>query len=342
MFKKIKISNYKTHTETVLELKDITLLIGSNNSGKSNLITGLNYFSRLVSSAFPESGKSKELHRSNYFRYKHSLSSPTVPICFSCEWEKENKKIAYELQLYCMDEKYHNNTGCREKITITINAETKTVLHGYEEPAYEMLLRTKLKNENLTQEQTEITNIFFHSLSFLHCYNFQSGSLKGLSVPLIHGNIPEKKNYSDEFSKSGRFPDIAGELGREGSNFLELVKFIKEKDEIGYGKFLGYLKRFVKSFNGIIIDKDIPKWQFDMGGNAFPYFDSADVSDGLVKAGAVALLCTMRNPPAVIMIEEIENGINQKNISGILAVTLVLKGENTQFICDNTQPQCHS
>lgn len=339
MFKKIKITNYKTHVETVIELKDISLLIGSNNSGKTNLITGLNYFSRLVSSAFPESSKPKEIRKSNYFRYKHSLSNSTVPMSFYCEWEKENKRIDYELELYCMDQKNPDNIGCKEKIIIHINSNTKTVLHGYDEQSQDMFLRTKLRNENLTQDELHITNIFFRSLSFLYYYNFQPSFLKGLSLP-VRGDITAKKNYSEEFLKSGKFPNIASELGREGSNFLELVRFIKERDEVGYGKFLGYLKRFVKSFNGIVIDKNITKWQFDMGGNTFPYFESNDVSDGLIKAGSVALLCAMRNPPAIIMIEEIENGINQKNISEFLSWLKGVSdgGKNTQFILTTHSP----
>jgi AAA15 family ATPase/GTPase len=340
MFKLIKLSNYRTHVETALHLKDITLIIGSNNSGKSNLLNGLHYFSTLVSAAFPESGKSKELRKGNYFRHKHSLSSSDVPLCFYCEWEKGHIKITYELRLYCMEQSSPDQIGCKEKIVIHRDSVPKIFLHGYEEASREMLLRTKLKNENLSPDEISITNTFFRSLSFLYYYHFQPSFLKGSASPLIRGNIIEKKNYSEEFARSGKFPNISAELGREGANFLELVRFIKEKDEIGYGKFLGYLKRFVKSFNGIIIDRNITKWQFDMGGNSFPYFESGDVSDGLVKAGAVALLCAMRNPPAIIMIEEIENGINQKNVSEFLSWLEGVSegGKNTQFILTTHSP----
>lgn len=100
------------------------------------------------------------------------------------------------------------------------------------------------------------------------------------------------------------------------------------------------MKRFVKSFNGIIIDKGLTKWQFDMGSSEFPYFESEKVSDGLVKAGAVALLCAMKRPPAMIMIEEIENGINQKNLSEFLSwlSEISQKGMNTQFILTSHNP----
>ncbi len=339
MFKKIKLTNYRTHVETVLELDDITLIIGSNNSGKSNLLKGLNYFSKLVSSAFPKASGFNELQENNYLSHKHSLSDSDTPVCFYCEWIKDEKRIEYELQIYCMNKKI-TDIGCKEKILIHADSGLKEVSHGYDEESGEMLLRTKLGSENLTEEEKNIANSFFHSLSFLYYYHFQPAFLKGSAVPVIHGNIPKKKNYSDYFKETGKFPDIVSELGREGANFLDLIKFIKEHDEIAYGKFSGYLKRFVKSFNGIIIDKEITKWQFDIGGNTFPYFESNDVSDGLIKAGAIALLCSIKNPSGMIMIEEVENGINQKNIAEFLSWLFSVSGggKNTQFILTTHSP----
>jgi predicted ATPase len=42
MFKKITLKNYRTHVDTTLSLKDVTLLIGGNNSGKSRACHQLN------------------------------------------------------------------------------------------------------------------------------------------------------------------------------------------------------------------------------------------------------------------------------------------------------------
>ncbi|MCH8289713.1 AAA family ATPase [Candidatus Poribacteria bacterium] len=313
MFKKISLKNYRTHIDTTLELKDVTLIIGANNSGKSNLLSGLSYFSMLVGSARPGSEKSKMLRSSNYFSHKHSLSSSDTPISFSCEWEREGKKIDYEIHIYCLNER-SRAVGCKEKITID---SKKTIAHGHSKPSQEMLLRTKLENEDLTPDEKQLTGMFFRSLAFLYYYHFQPAFLKGQAVPIIEGKVQERRNFSREFNKSRKSPNIASGIGRQGANFQELVRYVKENESITYGKFLGYLKRFVKSFNEIIIDKGMVKWQFDMGNSKFPYFDPDKISDGLVKAGAVALLCAMRTPPAVIMIEEVENGINQKNLSWI-------------------------
>ena len=338
MFKKFTLKNFRTHVDTVFEPKDVTLIIGSNNSGKSNLLFGLNYFSRLISSAFPGSEKSKMLKMSNLSSHRHSLSDVNTPMIFSCEWEKEQSKLAYEIQLYCINEKMPD-IACKEKLSVFTNNSEKIIKHGYDAPSQEMLLRTKLETEDLTSDEKKLTDLFFRSLSFIHYYHFQPAFLKGQALPLIQGKIAEKKNF-EEILKDRNSLNIANEIGREGSNFQELVRYVKEHDEIGYNKFLGYLKRFVKSFNGIIIDKGVTKWQFDMGGSKFPYFESDKISDGLLKAGAVALLCAMKRPPAIIMIEEIENGINQKNLSEFLSwlSEISQKGMNTQFILTSHNP----
>lgn len=61
-------------------------------------------------------------------------------------------------------------------------------------------------------------------------------------------------------------------------------------------------------------------WQFDITKDSsnLPYFEPKLVSENLLKAGAVALLCALKHPPALIMIEEIENGVNIENVAEFL------------------------
>jgi len=237
------------------------------------------------------------------------------------------KKVEYELEIYCMNLNTQE-IGCKEKI-VTTTDKPKEITHGISEPSREMLLRTKLETEDcgLTADEKELTNKFFCSLALMYSYHFQPGFLK-------------KEDFSEIFSKSGEKPSIAVEIGREGTNFQGLVKYVKEHEQETYGRFLGYLKRFIKSFNEVFIDKGAVKWQFDMGGSEFPYFAPGEVSDGLVKAGAIALLCAMRTPPAMIMIEEVENGINQKKLSEFLSwlSQTADKGKRTQFIMTSHSP----
>ena len=89
-------------------------------------------------------------------------------------------------------------------------------------------------------------------------------------------------------------------------------------------------------------------WLFDLGhvpprAEEFP---PQAVSDGLLRAAAIALLSSMPTPPALLMIEEIENGISQRNLgrfwswpqqaAGLPDSTD--RGYNTQFLLTSHSP----
>lgn len=339
MFNKFNISNFRTHLNTEVRLKDMTLVIGSNNSGKSNLLAGLSFFSRLVSIAFPENNKNKTIKSSHYFENKHHLSGNDKPIVFYCEWERESIKIKYELAIYCVDHT-QEKVACSEQLKINHLGKCVIFEHGRQETSDQLLLRTNLNRQKESPELQDIISNFFRSLSSIYYYNFQPALLKGQAYTAVYFNGENRPVLKRDFSKDERKPNIASALGKEGGNFQELIQYVKENESETYNRFLGFLKRFEDSFVGIHIEKNQVKWQFDMGNSKFPFFDPDKISDGLIKAGAVALLCAMKRPPSLIMIEEVENGINQKNLSEFLKwlVSASENGNKTQFILTSHSP----
>jgi AAA15 family ATPase/GTPase len=336
MFKSFKISNFRTHLNTELKLQDLTLVIGSNNSGKSNLLAALSFFSKLVSNTFPGSNEDKSVKNSYYFANRHSLSSNDTPIVFHCEWNRNSTNVTYQLELYCYESE---KVACRERLIF----DDKTYENGFLTPINELLLRTIIQKQEINKEIVELIDDFFRSLAFLYDYNFQPSMLKGqfFATNYVNGEPKpaRKRDFLREFEE-GKRPNIASEIGKEGANFQELIKYVKEEESETYNKFLGFLKRFEDSFVGIHVDREQVKWQFDMGNSNFPYFEADKVSDGLIKAAAVALLCAMKRPPSVIMIEEVENGINQRNLAKFLdwLMNTSHNGKKTQFILTSHSP----
>jgi len=350
MFTKIGLKNFRTHKDSEIELDDTTLLIGSNNSGKSNFFSGLHYFSRLVSLSNPDRGNPKfqnnrpnvstELKGNNYFPQKHSLSKEDEPIGFSCEWSLYQTKITYTLSIY--PDLMFEIINCREVLELVSPNYNEIHTNGVESPATRLDLRKIIKNSN--SKRKDIIADFFQNLSSFYYYNFQPSFLKGEGIPLVFfGGKKQpatKKNYIKEFRETNWYPNIPSEIGKEGSNLQDVLAYIKEYEEETYHRFFGYLKRFVKNFNGLIIKDGELKWQFDMGGSNFPFYEPDKISDGIVKAAAVALLCSLKNPPALILLEEVENGINQKKLSEFLS-WLTNASDNstkTQFILSSHSP----
>jgi len=347
MFKTMWIKNFATHVDTTINLSDLTLIIGANNSGKSNLLSAINHFSKLISRAFPGNDKDKKIKNSDFFPYRHSLSDAEAPMEFQCLWEKHGYAIEYHLILSPYIKADEKAISCKEKLNITDTRSNQTnrYEHGDNVTSSEMLLRTNINQQNLDKDTLDIIEIFFKSLSFAYYYNLQPSFLKGIGVPFKYN--PRTQQYAPHahtdfcrrYETEHQNVNIAIGMGEQGYNFQELVKYVKKHEDKTYGRFRAYLQRFVKSFNAIIIEKDRVKWQFDMGNNNFSYYDAEKISEGMLKAGAVALLCAMSPPPAIVMLEGVENGINQKNLSEFLGWLEGASDENgTQFILTSHSP----
>jgi AAA15 family ATPase/GTPase len=342
MFKKIGIKNFRTHKDSIIELSDVTLLIGSNNSGKSNFLAGIHYFSRLINVFNPDRrNPTYDLKSYNYFSQKHSLSKDDEPICFNCEWGNNDVAIKYNLSIF-PDTDALQTILCTEELFITGRNSSKSYSQGFKSKSSQLSLRKIAQREN--GEFDDEIHDFFQDISSFYYYNFQPSFLKGEGVPtiLVNGKreVYEKKDYLNEYRNQNRHPNIPYELGKEGANLQEILLYIKEYEAETYNRFFGYLKRFVKNFNGLIVKDGEIRWQFDMGGSNFPFYEPEKISDGLVKAAAIALLCSLRRPPALLLLEEVENGINQRKLSEFLSWLTHASDDSkkTQFIISSHSP----
>lgn len=343
MFKRIRIQNFRSHKDSSIELADLTLLIGSNNSGKSNFFAAMHFFSRLISNSNPDKkGDVQALKSSSYFSQKHSLSKEGEPISFQCEWDYGGALISYVLSIFTRDDDIFDEVFCNESLQFTSAEGQEKFEQGYDISSNRMLLRGIIKSSN--SKFLAYYEYFFRDLSSFYYYNFQPSFLKGEGVPIIFSEGKRvamvKKSYIAEQDKKSKSHNIPYELGREGANLQDLLLYIKEFEEETYNRFFGYLKRFVKNFNGLMVKDGQVKWQFDMGGSNFPFYEPERISDGIVKAAAVALLCSLRRPPALILLEEVENGINQKKLSEFLSWLVHASdgGNKTQFILSSHSP----
>lgn len=328
MFTSFRIQNFRTHRDTFFKLKDLTLFMGGNGSGKTNLLEGLNFFSRKISTAYEQNNTRALVNRGDYLHNKHTLDRENKPIIFTAEGAINENTLDYTLTLYWNNE----NVFCTEKLLFN----QKEYSHGENTHSHELLLRKKIQTE-IEGDALRIANNFFRSLSFLYYFNLQPSFLKGKAVSLDYEGKPVQKR---DFLSEERKPNLASALGSEGANFLSLLIYVQKTEQETFNRFVGFLKRFEPSFVGINYDeRKGVQWQFDMETD-FPYFTSDKVSDGFIKAAAVALLCAMKNPPALIMLEEVENGINQRNIEEFIGwlISASRVGRKPQFIVTSHSP----
>lgn len=303
MFNKITLRNYRTHKATTLELKPITLLIGNNGSGKTNFLSGIQHFSQLIRRGNPFKQLDRSVLAKDYFPHRYRLANDEDSMSVEIEWSHNNHVVKYYMELYKNDN-FSGNVGCREKLELRseLTSNPLELNGGYQKETNSIELQSQISNsQNLEPEQQELLNSFFSDFANTLSYHLQPAFLKRIA----------------EVSREIKNPAY---LGHEGGKLSELICQLKNQDEKAYSRFLKLIRSFDnnKEFEGVSRDDSQFWWEFDLGkvrgDRLIEKFPTDAISNGFLKAAAIAFLASTLSSPALILIEEIENGINPGNI----------------------------
>ena len=80
MLKRVSIQNFKSLKDVTLDLQKVNLLIGPNNSGKTNFLKALEFFELSVLKS-----ESAALYEAQFFRYKRSAQSLSINLTLSVD-----------------------------------------------------------------------------------------------------------------------------------------------------------------------------------------------------------------------------------------------------------------
>ena len=191
MFQEITIRNFRTHRDTTVTLGPITLIIGNNNSGKTNLLTALQHFSRLIARGRPDNIHQRHgptvrrggrrgprpIWENDFFLHRHRLADREEPMTFACKWHSPSLgQVNYTMELYSMDV-HQSQVGCRERIRLSAtDSKEKEFSFGHDKRTNLPGLRTLLtESSGLAPSEMTLCNRFFatlrrfsHTISNLH------------------------------------------------------------------------------------------------------------------------------------------------------------------------------
>jgi AAA15 family ATPase/GTPase len=347
MFKQVTLKNFRTHKSTTIELYPVTLLIGNNNSGKTNLLAGIQHFCRLVRRGKPGNRYRTVNAAQHLYPHRYRLAKDEDPIAFSILWNNPDGEISYEIEVY-KSEQFRANAGCKEKISINLASASspKEVNSGYDKPTDLLALREKIESEpSLKEIEKQLCNLFFADFASTFSYHFQPSFLKGM-VKDGNKDTDENQDIDEIENNPNKEIRIPADLGETGRNFQAILRHIKENEQRTFSLFLAKMRTLDNSFQGVRYD---PKrssliWEFDLGrkGSVEEFMPDV-VSDGFMKIAVISLLASLRRPPALIMLEEIENGINPGNIQQLMnwiwqATSPSQEGFSSQFIITSHSP----
>lgn len=344
MFTQVTLKNFRTHKNTTVDLHPVTLLIGNNNSGKTNLLSGIQHFCKLV-----RRGKPGHVHRKvdavrDLYPFRYRLAEDHEPIGLDIKWKNENHQISYTIEIY-KNRKFVQQAGCRERIVIISNDEKKPnqITSGFDQETDSLELRKIIESTNeFSFREKQLCGEFFGDFASTFTYHFQPYALKrlngqGSKQPFNASEIDDKIDNRDV--------KIPADLGEEGQNLQKILGYIKENEQRTFSLFLSKMRVLDNSFQGVRFD---PKrsnliWEFDLAkrGTVEEFLPNV-VSDGFMKLAAISLLTSLKQPPALIMLEEIENGINPGNINQLMywiwQATSSSRESRSQFILTSHSP----
>jgi len=339
MFKQITLKNYRTHRKTTLDLGPVTLLIGNNNSGKSNLLAGIQLFSWIIRRGDPKRTRKNEVEPRDFFPHRYRLAKDDEGMSIFINWQNEIGKITYEMDIY---KGKKSEVACKEKIETTLSEGKENLfMNGFDQESNKVYLRKAIEEtENFTDTEKKLCRDFFRAFAFTFSYHLQPSFLKGLTTSATLEEIDSEKDRIN----------IAAKIGTEGGGLQELLPYAKQHEERVFSRFNAFMRRFSPIFNGVR-EKEGKKtaiWEFDLGrkssGGMLDEFPPHVVSDGMLKVGAIALLLSLQFPPNFLLLEEIENGINPANIKLLMdwiwqaTAAEQDKSITTQFILTSHSP----
>lgn len=344
MIHSIRIQNFKSLRDVTLRLQDVNLLIGPNNSGKSNVLKALAFLGRYLNGHYPDNEELKRLS------FQHKIEEKRFSVQFTVCYKDDETDIFYyyNLKLYYKSNKekegkYEEFFGISNRLIqlSEVNEDNSNFIFyrvfsmdDYDIRCYDknnglmsniesgMMFRTRL-----SKKQIEVLSHFitvekvFQGLKNSKLYNIKLSSFTGITtqqVVELKGDASNLMSYLDYLNNNHPFKlmKIAEELNKCVSDF-KLVRTpqidLEKKDNV----------RQVKLFD----KNDIGFW-------------ADEVSEGTLYFLALLCIIFQPKPPNILMLEEPEKGIHPRRIHEVMEYIFELAEEQgVQIILTSHSPQ---
>ena len=312
--KKITIGGFKSFNsdEHIIEFGDITVLIGANGAGKSNLVSFFRMIGYMMTNALQQYvGQQGGANSILNFGYKHTKKM-TAKIEFENNQFNDIYKFtlagaAQDILIFAEENiEYHEN-HCKNSKTIT--------------------LTSGLKESELKEQKVHPVTMMYTFLNNCKVYQFHDTS----STSNIRNSCYINQN---EF------------LYSDGGNLAAFLFKLKENEKTlpYYEKIVRHIKQVFPSFRDFALQPSarnnnyiILDW---IGDNPLEYkLGAHQLSDGTIRFMALTalLLQPPKNLPSIIILDEPELGLHPSAIVE-LASMVKIAGQHTQIVLATQSP----
>lgn len=279
----VTIKGYKSiafNNPVTLKLNDVSILLGANGAGKSNIISFFRMISYMMSKSF---GKYVEISGTSNALLHYGAKK--TPVMFGEIKFSDSQSIdIYSFSL---------SNAAPDRLIIT---EERILWHreGKVKP-YEITLDPVFKESALAESANPVAKKIYKMLSYCKVYQFHDSSLEG---PLRQVCPVETTNY----------------LQSHGNNLPSFLLFLRDNYKNSYNRIVDYVRDVVPQFQDFYLEPNNRfislRW---MDNSATDYrFNAYQFSDGSIRFIALAtlLLQPPQTMPNVIILDEPELGLH--------------------------------
>ena len=281
--REVTIKGYKSiafDNPVTLKLGDVSILLGANGAGKSNIVSFFRMLSYMMSKSF---GRYVEMvGTANSLLHYGAKKTPVMSVAM--KFMANNSENAYQFSLA-------NATPDRLIIT-----EERIIWHrNGEAKPYDIQLETNFKESSLAESDNIVAKSIYRMLSFCKVYQFHDSSNEG---PLRQSCPVETANY----------------LQSHGNNLPSFLFFLRNNYKESYKRIVDYVRDVVPQFQDFYLEPINNfvslRW---IDNSATDYrFNAYQFSDGSIRFIALAalLLQPAQTMPNVIILDEPELGLH--------------------------------
>lgn len=347
---KIRIQNFRNLKDVTIDLKDVHLFIGPNNSGKSNVLQAIRLGSMIVGKNLRNQDKTKYAESISSDEYNagiKSIGSKNKESCILAFLFQANEKkylhliieiINFRIFLFfglMDDEEVFVKNSLNEFIELSLydffetdsnvvirrarNAKFRLIDHAYQKLMNTYVYIKDPLSSEIDTNKINLSDTVFEKFTDLPIYEISPKSLR-----MQYGITGDKYILND------------------GSNIVSFLDSIMSRDNGNYEKLRKTLSLITKDFSGFILD--IPETVDLKVKNLFPkstikkfgLIDSRNkentiwaesLSDGILYFLAILCIVHQPNPPAIVLIEEPEKGIHPRRIKEVMDLLFALADE---------------
>ena len=343
---KIRISNFKSIKQIDLELQDQNVLIGANNSGKTNTMNALKFWGDILSGSYPDSEKFKNV-KCNLLNVEYPMSIYAI--------EKQGKEYLHNYFVINRIKKIENRTIINYRI-----------INGFCE-------RDHFIDNLSTNDLSPFDNVFKKKYEIIDNYEFyeiknrinhfvkvnSTNQYKGYHHYKIDDKIYIIENLPEDISKidfkfltnffiklssseiyrplvnivrqAGELKEAEYRISPDASNIVSVIDNFQDTYPEIIEQINKTLNRLIPEFKGVRFQKVngsthkiiglINKW------NKIIWPDS--ISDGVLYLLAIIAIIHQKEQLRFLMIEEPENNIHPRRISEIIRLIWELSESRT-------------